>query len=180
MLTKNISSQILNQTLLDDWEKATIYSEEYSCKKSELNRWQTLRAVCKREGIFLSSNGTQFDWCEAMMELILKPVNRPWARSFGQDLEKHYCKLLDNVLNACDKFTNFLSALINTHCGEKYVPGKMIIQQVQHICDAFRGVVGTALKDITVKSKECPAVVRPEIQKSMRPAYVSAAAETGM
>jgi hypothetical protein len=178
MLTRNISSKISKMSLLDNWEALTIFSEEYSCKREDM-AWQTLRAVCKREGWFVNSNAIHFNWREAMMELVLKPVNRPWAKSFGEELEKYHCKLQNEILHTFDSFSMSISELLENTCGKNYAPGNMILQQTQHIGDAFRGVVDTALKEITRTSKECQYEILPVIAESMLKAYQSAAAESG-
>jgi hypothetical protein len=135
--------------------------------------------VCRRKGYFINSNGDESDWREAMRELVLKPVNRTWAKVFSDGIEKHHVQLEIDVLRAFDDFGTALQQSVWEICGKEYGPARRVFGHIRVHGDAFLIDVKNASRTIKKASRGCQNKIEPVIDASMEPAYLEVMDQKG-
>ncbi|EPE36312.1 P-loop containing nucleoside triphosphate hydrolase [Glarea lozoyensis ATCC 20868] len=176
VLTRKIRKAVSKLELLENWKDKSIYHTEYS---APVVRWSTFKAICRRSGNFTSVRGVRYKWDEGMLELVLRPVSRPWRDVVRNDIYTIHRNIIQSVTTDLETLQDSFSHSVKEVCGGEYQPAEMIIRQTSHLEDAFKVKVNESFDAFRVASRECHAKIKSVVDDNMAAGFEAAANHTG-
>ncbi|RDL38401.1 uncharacterized protein BP5553_02741 [Venustampulla echinocandica] len=161
-LTKQVTKKIppIN---LDNWEKETIYSEEYSASNIHFQTW---RAIC-------------FEWNAGIADGLLRSVSRPWKKVFQDRIFQVHKDHSSKVVNLLQEFLACMEQALMGICETPYAPGNRVLEQIRLRQPIFEQSVAEAYARFKEDGQSCHRGLEPLIKEKIRPAYETCCEQRG-
>lgn len=169
----------IKQNTLKGWENETIYSKHYSTPKVHFHTW---KAICRRGGTFHRKGGSQpqrFTWNSAFLDLILKPVDRPWAAVFQKKMLLLHEIFSIEAGKALHAFISSFEKKMTEICGPQYTPAQRVMTYVALLEDQLKQNVSAALEATKSQAVGIQSEIMPLIKNYMNICYNSCLEESG-
>jgi hypothetical protein len=180
VIKKDINAELkVKQATSKGWEKETIYSEHYSAPQMPAATW---KAICRRHGTFERKGGSKpkkFIWNTAFLDLILKPIDRPWAGVFQTRILDLHQDFSTKTVGAFQAFTKAFQASMTEICGNNYIPGRRVASHATLLEDQLTGNISSALTKSRAQSQAIQNAILPMIKGSMEEVYALCVTEKG-
>lgn len=144
--------------------------------------WATLRAVCRRDGVFEGSTG-RHDLPKDLCNPILNAIAGAWAEFFGEHLTLILQSHSDSLLSAGSSFSQRLSSRLGDVLKENQALQNMLDDQFTSTERLFREMVNHARDRISERidkdRRELYESIRTQVRNNMRVAFEESAHQAG-